>query len=192
MPVKKFKDAEGRIKRQAARFQIYVYDDESPQGRPLKLGDRVEGGGNRGTLVDIQWRVYVANKKAAWYQFDGLQGEHGYADRRAAAQRRHHRPGPRQRLIIDPGPRIVNARPRAARPSTAAAIGAYATTFPPPTGSPIDIDTLGEMMTDDDGRLLVLGGHGNSGHATRPARAAAASTTTPTTTAGSTTSPTGR
>jgi hypothetical protein len=28
---------------------------------------------------------------------------------------------------------------------------------------PHDIDTLGEMMTDDNGRLLVLGGHGNSG-----------------------------
>src|ERR1700686_5584027 len=57
--IKTFKDAEGRVKRQAARFQVWVYDDESPQGRPLKLGDRVEGGGNAGTLVDIQWRVYL-------------------------------------------------------------------------------------------------------------------------------------
>ena len=65
-----FKDAQGRIKRQAARFQVFVYDDDIPDGRPLKLGDQVEGGGNRGTLVDIQWRVYVANKKACWYQFD--------------------------------------------------------------------------------------------------------------------------
>ncbi len=73
-----FKDEEGRIKRQAARFQVYVYDDDNPQGRPLKLGDAIEGGGNRGTLVDIQWRVYVANKKAAWYEFQQLEGEHGY------------------------------------------------------------------------------------------------------------------
>jgi hypothetical protein len=29
--------------------------------------------------------------------------------------------------------------------------------------APNDIDTLGDMMTDDNGRLLVLGGHGNSG-----------------------------
>ena len=28
--ITKFKDAEGRIKRQAARFQIYIYDEESP------------------------------------------------------------------------------------------------------------------------------------------------------------------
>ena len=78
--VQRFKDAEGRIKRQAARFQIFVYDEESPEGRPLRLGDHVEGGGNRGKFVDIQWRVYVANKKACWYQFDGLSGEHGHPD----------------------------------------------------------------------------------------------------------------
>ena len=62
-----FKDAQGRIKRQAARFQVFVYDEDNPDGRPLKFGDQVEGGGNRGTLVDIQWRVYLANKKACWF-----------------------------------------------------------------------------------------------------------------------------
>src|SRR5712671_1603962 len=76
--VTKFKDAEGRIKRQAARFHIYVCDEQNPEGRPLKIGDTIEGGGNRGVLVDIQWRVYLANKKAVWYQFDALKGEHGY------------------------------------------------------------------------------------------------------------------
>jgi hypothetical protein len=72
-----FRDAEGRIKRQAARFQVFVYDDESPEGRPLKIGDRIEGGGNHGTLIEIQWQVYVANKKACWYEFKETQGEHG-------------------------------------------------------------------------------------------------------------------
>src|SRR5262245_31974253 len=48
--IKTFKDAEGRIKRQAARFQVYVYDEDSPKGRPLKLGDAVKGGGNHGKL----------------------------------------------------------------------------------------------------------------------------------------------
>ena len=32
--ITKFKDPQGRIKRQAARFHIYVYDEKSPQGRP--------------------------------------------------------------------------------------------------------------------------------------------------------------
>src|SRR5918993_1590691 len=77
--VKAFKDGEGRIKRQAARFQVWAYDDKTPDGRPLELGDQVEGGGNAGTLIDIQWRVHLANKKASWYEFDQLRGEHGYA-----------------------------------------------------------------------------------------------------------------
>ena len=58
-----FKDKEGRIKRQAARFQIYVYDEKHPEGKPLQIGDAIEGGGNHGKLIDIQWRVYLANKK---------------------------------------------------------------------------------------------------------------------------------
>src|SRR5437899_499783 len=78
LAVATFKDAEGRIKRAAARFQIYVYDDQSPEGRPLALGDPVYGGGNHGTLIDIQWRVYLGNKKSAWYEFSQLDGEHGY------------------------------------------------------------------------------------------------------------------
>lgn len=156
-----FKDPQGRIKRQAARFQVFVYDDQSPEGRPLKIGDTVEGGGNQGTLVDIQWQVYVANKKACWYEFDTTQGEHGYPDdypRRNADETQN-----RSRLIIDPGPRIVNGTTKRRAAFDRAGEGRYATTFPPETLAPISIDTLGEMMTDDSGRLIVLGGHGRSG-----------------------------
>src|SRR3954466_8842261 len=51
LPIMTFKDEEGRVKRQAARFQVYAYDDEHPEGRPLKIGDQIEGGGNAGQLV---------------------------------------------------------------------------------------------------------------------------------------------
>lgn len=159
--VRKFKDAQGRIKRQAARFQIYVYDDDSPEGRPLKIGDPIAGGGNHGTLVDIQWRVYLANKKAAWYEFRQQEGEHGYLDSHPLRNADITAPEARQRLIIDPGPRIVNAKDRRhARFDRDCDI--YAPTFPPPL-QPCSIDTLGELKTDDSGRLLVLGGHGCSG-----------------------------
>jgi hypothetical protein len=90
----KFKDAEGRIKRQAARFQIYVYDAENPEGKPLRIGDPIEGGGNQGTLVDIQWRVQLANKKSAWFTFDGLRGEIGYPPGTALRPDDHGSPGP--------------------------------------------------------------------------------------------------
>lgn len=159
--ITQFKDSEGRVKRQAARFQVWVYDDETPQGRPLKLGDHVEGGGNAGTLKDIQWRVYLANKKSSWYQFRQLEGENGYAPG-------HPRRNPdvtgaaRQRLIIDPGPRTVDHRKTRIASFDRDGGDTYATIFPPPL-QPHSIDTLGTLITDDTGHLLVLGGYGNSG-----------------------------
>ncbi len=159
--IETFKDEKGRIKRQAARFQVWVYDEQSPDGRPLQLHDQVEGGGNAGELVNIQWRVYLANKKAVWYEFKQLEGEHGYAGdhpRRNAAITGDEA---RQRLIIDPGPRTVdidNTRASFDRDGG----GAYATTFPPPL-QPEPIDSLGDILFDKEGRLLVLGGFGASG-----------------------------
>ena len=158
-----YKDRDGRIRRQAARFSVWVYDEESPEGRPLKLGDPIEGGGNAGTLVDIQWRVWLANKKANWYQFQQLDGEHGYpAD--------HPRRNPqvvgssaRQRLIIDPGPRNVDGTSNRRASFNRDGGVNYPSTFPPTPLVPESIDTLGDLMTDDSGRLLVLGGHGKSG-----------------------------
>lgn len=156
--VSTFRDARGRIKRQAARFQVFVHDEESPEGRPLKIGDKIEGGGNNGTLAAIHWRVYVANKKACWYEFDTTLGEHGYppgTPRRNAAETQ------RSRLIIDPGPRTIGGDKRRASFDRSGE-GNYATSFPPPL-SPNSIDTLGEMMLDNEQRLIVLGGHGCSG-----------------------------
>src|SRR4029453_6249109 len=113
LTVKTFKDDEGRLKRQAARFQIWAYDDEHPLGRPLRLGDPIERGGNAGTLIDIQWRVYLANKKASWYTFEQLQGEHGYDPNHPRRNAAITDPNARQRLIIDPGPRTADHRKRA-------------------------------------------------------------------------------
>jgi len=160
--VKAFKDSEGRIKRQAARFQIWAYDEEHPMGRPLKLGDQIEGGGNAGTLVNIQWRVYLANKKASWYEFLQLQGEHGYEPGHPLRNAAITDENARQCLIIDPGPRTVDHVTQRTAQFSRDGCDIYAPTFPPPL-KPISIDTLGDLLTDDSGRLLVLGGHGNSG-----------------------------
>jgi hypothetical protein len=162
--VTKFKDALGRIKRQAARFHVYVYDDQSPSGRPLKLGDPVKGGGNHGVLVDIQWQVYLANKKAVWYEFDALAGERGYGDNHKRRNADITDPEARQQLIIDPGPRVVNATDRRTASFSRRHTDIYAPTFPPEL-NPHSIETLGELKVDALGRLLVLGGHGNSGSA---------------------------
>jgi L-Lysine epsilon oxidase N-terminal/L-lysine epsilon oxidase C-terminal domain len=161
--VTRFKDVLGRIKRQAARFQIYAYSEEHPEGRLLSLGDEIEGGGNAGTLVDIQWRVYVANKKSVWYTFSGLEGEHGYSPTHPLRNADITGDDARQQLIIDPGPRFVDTTSRRRASFDRDGNGVYATRFPPKDTTPRNIDTLGEIMTDDHGCLLVLGGHGNSG-----------------------------
>src|SRR6267143_2880877 len=108
LTITKFKDVQGRIKKQAARFQIYLYDGQSPEGRPLKIGDPIKGGGNHGVLVDIEWQVYLANKKSVWYQFDALAGERGYGNNHQRRNADIADPEARQQLIIDPGPRVVN------------------------------------------------------------------------------------
>ena len=54
-----FRDKEGRIKRQAARFRLYGADENGNIIRELTAEDG-----------DITWTVHVANKKAAWYNFD--------------------------------------------------------------------------------------------------------------------------
>src|SRR2546423_3157548 len=85
-PISKFKDGQGRVKRQAARFRVYGYDDGSPQGQELQVGQQIEvvqtktGRMMTGKVVDIEWTVYLANKKASRYEFRQLDGEHGYDD----------------------------------------------------------------------------------------------------------------
>ena len=56
----RYRDAEGRIKRQAARFRVYGFDAQ----------DRVvcELTSEKAT---INWKVHLANKKAAWFEFRG-------------------------------------------------------------------------------------------------------------------------
>src|SRR4051794_12366865 len=137
----KFKDDEGRIRRQAARFQVWVYDDQSPEGRPLNIGDHIEGGGNAGTLVEIQWRVWLANKKAVWYEFGQAEGEHGYAPDHPRRNAQVTGSDARQRLIIDPGPRTVDSQSRRRASFDRDGGQNYSPTFPPPL-QPHSVDTL--------------------------------------------------
>lgn len=161
--VTEFKDNKQRVKKQAARFSIWVYDDENPNGRPLKPGDKIVGVGSSGTLVDIEWTVWLANKKASWYQFDQLEGEHGYAKDHALRNATITDEDERTKLlIIDPGPQSINCTKYTEAEFTKGKNPNYAQTFPPEL-HPNNIDTLGMIMTNDDNELIVLGGEGNSG-----------------------------
>lgn len=160
-PVRKFKDIAGAIKRQAARFKIFEYDKDN-EGREISLQD--------GNVKEIRWTVHVANKKAIWYEFSELRGdlmfgpENSYEEQHIAMRNANLIGKGRQSYIIDPGPRTVN-KPKQKVPFSRYNIPA---TYPfgsfPPSGlNPQDIDTLGEIMMDDAGRLLFLGGFGSAG-----------------------------
>jgi len=172
VPVGKFKDDQGRIRRQAARFRVFVYDDRSPLGRELAIGEQLDlirqSNGQRLTMRidDIQWNVYLANKKASWYAFQETAGEHGYAASHPLRNGDITAANERQALIIDPGPRSVQFTPPKARRADFTSAGTTGPTCFPPPLAPNPISTLGSLLCtqqDNHNRLLVLGGFGNSG-----------------------------
>jgi L-Lysine epsilon oxidase N-terminal/L-lysine epsilon oxidase C-terminal domain len=138
-----FKDSAGRIKRQAARFRIYGVNKAGQAVREITAADG-----------EITWRVHLANRKAAWYQFlNAMDLGRKYA--KTAPLRNGSLAGKeRRQLVIDPGPRSITGRSK--------------------QGKPYRFDTgkfmskkvpLGELRTDGAGRLLVLGGFGHSASA---------------------------
>src|ERR1044072_353610 len=160
----------GQIRRQAARFQVFVYDDTAPAGREVAIGDVFTIADQRsGQLLtvridDIQWTVYLANKKSSWYEFKQLEGEHGYAANHTLRNADITNTQDRQQLIIDPGPRSVQFKNPKGRRAEFDAASAPAS-FPPPL-TPNSISSIGTIICtqpEQHNRLLVLGGFGNSG-----------------------------
>lgn len=138
-----YKDKSGALKRQAARFRIFGYDAE---GRVVGELDA--------TNAVIEWTAHLANKKAAWYEFQLALDipEASRADAPPSRIRNAPVKGEeRKSLVIDPGPRSIGGL------DTAGAAyrfdGGKFFHLPVP---------LGELRTDEAGRLLVLGGHGLS------------------------------
>ncbi|MFC9502189.1 LodA/GoxA family CTQ-dependent oxidase [Streptomyces sp. NPDC057002] len=142
LPSGSYKDATGALKRQAARFRLYGYNAAGEPVAELTADN-----------ADIRWTVHVANKKAAWYQFQ-LALDIPEATAAPATTPRNPKvpPAERGRLVIDPGPRSVSGRDRAGRPEYRFDTGCF-------LGRPVQ---LGEVRTDGAGRLLFLGGHGKS------------------------------
>jgi len=134
-----FKDSAGRIKRQAARFRIYGLNEDGKAVKEITADD-----------AEITWRVHVANRKAGWYQFQNAMDLGKFA-KTTGLRNKNITGADRKKLIIDPGPRKISGRNT--------------------QGSPYEFDSgefmgtkvpLGELRTDDAGRLIFLGGFGDS------------------------------
>jgi hypothetical protein len=156
-----FRDAQGRLRRQAARFRVYRYDDAHPDGVEVVAGV--------GGVKSIRWQVHLANKKATWYQFLTLLGEGGYTPDHPLRNADVTNPDERRALMIDPGPRQLTGPGQRARFARDDDPAGYPMIWPPEHLQPETIDVLGEMQTDADGRLIVAGGHGRSGSNRSPA-----------------------
>lgn len=136
-----FKDGVDKIKKQVQRFRIYGLDDQGRVVRELnaEAGDQVT------------WTVHVANSKGAWYQFNSPMDMGAQAPGLSGQMRNQMIAGEeRKYLIIDPGPVTVTGI--LAQP--AAMEGQF---WLPPNQTPVK---LGELRTDEAGRLLVFPGNG--------------------------------
>jgi len=180
------RDSNGAFKRQAARFRIFQYPSSgtasypAPQGIEVTIGSQVNGR----EVTDIIWTVHLANKKSAWFENNDDLGASAY-DNGQTPVLRNLREGldpynlrRLRQLIIDAGPRAVrgkNACENFDKQSIASRgegnhivdIGDYPKSFPSMYFSALEeaqgpITTLGELHTDDHGRLIVAGGYGKA------------------------------
>jgi len=131
-----FKDASGALKRQAARFRIYGYDADGAVVREITASE-----------ADITWTVHLANQKGAWYDFDTALDVP--VAQPAGRRNPQYIGAARNALSINPGPRSVTGT-NTSGPlfDTGRFLGASV--------------YLGELRTDEAGRLVVLGGRGHS------------------------------
>jgi len=134
-----YRDANGAIKREAARFRIYGYNAAGDVVAELTADN-----------ADIQWAVTLANTKAAWYQFQ-IALDIPEAAATQPSFLRNLAVADRTVLSIAPGERTISGRDQQG-PAYAFANGRF-------MGTEV---YLGELRTDENGRLFVLGGHGKS------------------------------
>jgi hypothetical protein len=135
-----FKDRAGRVKRQAARFRIYGLNEAGEAVSEITADQ-----------ADITWRVHLANRKAAWYQFENAMDLGPKYAKTTALRNRTITGADRSQLIIDPGSRSISGRDIQG-PDYEFNNGKFMGTKVP----------LGELRTDEAGRLIVLGGFGHS------------------------------
>jgi hypothetical protein len=138
---KERRDDKGALRRQAARFRIYGYN---------KAGEVV--GELTADTAAIEWQVELANLKAAWYQFQIALDIPEAATAQPSLLRNKAEPD-RTKLAILGGKQAISGRNA---PPAAAPVAFMGKFFDQPV-------YLGELQTDEAGRLRVLGGRGKTG-----------------------------
>jgi hypothetical protein len=140
-----YRDPKGALKRQSARFRIYGLNKNNVCVDELKLPH---------PDLRIRWWVHLSYKKAAWYQFQ-MALDVPDAVTAPPTLLRNPRVPDRTQLVIDSGKKYIEGVNRDG-------VGAV-----PLRGTFLErIEVyLGELRTDEAGRLVVLGGRGKSASA---------------------------
>ena len=132
-----YRDKDKRLKRQAARLRVYGCNARGDIIRELTA----EGSG-----AEIEWHVQLANKKSAWFGFQ-LALDIPEASHAVPTTLRNPEITDRSRLAITPSAKSLH--------------GGNAGPVAFDDGAFMDVPVyLGEMRTDADQRLTVLGGRG--------------------------------
>lgn len=136
-----YKDGNSLIKKQVQRFRIYGFDDQGRVIRELTAAD-----------ATIDWRVHVANTKAAWYGFVNPHDNAAHGPGMPTRMRNQYFTTTAQReamLVVDPGTVAISG----AKVNWDGDLPAYAMTGR--FWDAVDVG-LGQVRTDEDGRLLVV------------------------------------
>ncbi|TMO60472.1 hypothetical protein CWC18_13750 [Pseudoalteromonas aurantia] len=135
-----YRDSTGALKRQAARFRIYGLNAAGEVVKELTADN-----------ADITWHAQLANQKASWYNFEIALDIPEAAQADPSKLRNKKIAGSaREKLLIDGGKNTLSGRNIAGEQHQF--IGAF---------DEVSV-YLGEMTTDSEGRLVMLGGHGKS------------------------------
>lgn len=181
-----YKDQSGRIKRQAQRFRVFGYDQSGTLMGEIADGDMVNG-----STISLTWAVHVTNMKSANYAFQGKYAFDPSYLRNSTIQP-GMLPAERDKLIINPGEKTVSGANHAPV-ELVDTEGTGSTIFDIPDvhqlsgilnftnpNNPSVVDgmvdvtyspavvSLGFISTDDKGRLLFIGGKGESKSCTTP------------------------
>jgi hypothetical protein len=136
-----YRDRAGCLKRQAARFRIFGYNAAGEVVRELTADN-----------AQIEWTVHLANQKAQWFRFIAALDIPETAKLTIPRRNATVMGADRAALMIDPGPRRIEGASAGGESRHKFDTGRFET-------HPVD---LGELRTDKDGHLLVLGGRGKS------------------------------
>ncbi|MBQ0960319.1 LodA/GoxA family CTQ-dependent oxidase [Ideonella sp. 4Y11] len=134
------RDAGGALKRQAARFRVYGYDQNGNVVAEIQ-----QSANSR-----IEWSVHVANRKAQWYEFNAAMDLPATCNISVPQRNPTAQGAARDALCIDAGVKKITGI--GMNDASFALTGTF-------QGTSV---YLGELRTDSVGRLLVLPGMGVS------------------------------